>query len=409
MNSLWMRKIDLWFGVPLCWLMSLWARLAGRRGRDREGPPRRVLFIELAEIGGLVVAYPALARARALFPQAELYFLTFQAGQGILDLLGVVDRTHQIIIRPDGLPTFLADTWRAIRTMRRLGIDATVNLETFARFSTLLAYLSGAGRRAGFHRFHDEGRYLGELVTHKVVYNPHVHAALTFVSLAQALAEPASDQPRAKVSLQGVSLDLPRLEAGGPARAAMAAKLREQFPDYAKGQRLVLVNPNASDLVPVRRWPLESFLELIQGLLEDPELLVAFTGTRGERPQAEELRQRLGSPRVLDMAGQTTLPELIDLYNLADLLITNDSGPAHFASLAGLPTLVMFGPETPDIYGPLGPQVRVVYRGLACSPCVSAYNQKLSPCRDNLCMRGITPTGMLERARAILAGGDSPK
>lgn len=67
----------------------------------------------------------------------------------------------------------MGDTLAAIRRMRQLGVDATINLETFARFSTLLALFSGAGRRVGFHRFHDEGRYLGGLITHQVIYNPH--------------------------------------------------------------------------------------------------------------------------------------------------------------------------------------------------------------------------------------------
>lgn len=401
MNSLLMRKIDRWLGVPLCWLCTLGLRLAAWLGRGQapQGAPRRILVIELAEIGGLVVAYPALAHLRRRFPQAELYFLTFAGGQGILDLLGLVDRQHQVIIRPDGLITFLADTLAAIRRMRQLGIDATINLETFARFSTLLALFSGAGRRVGFDRFHDEGRYLGGLITHRVIYNPHRHAAQTFLTLVEALAEPADAEPRAKVSLEALSLELPRLQTSPQAAQVIEDKLKEHYPALAPGQRLVLINPNASDLVPVRRWPDAYFLQLALGLLEDPDILVVLTGTAPERPAAEVLRLALESPRVLNLAGATTLPQLIDLYNRASLLITNDSGPAHFASLTGLAVLVLFGPETPAIYGPLGPGVRVLYRGLACSPCVSAYNQKLSPCADNRCLKQITPAEVLEKAR----------
>ncbi|MBI5522008.1 MAG: glycosyltransferase family 9 protein [Desulfarculus sp.] len=404
MNSLLMRKIDRWAGVPLCWLCTLamgaWAWL---RPRPRPaGPPRRIVVIELAEIGGLVVAYPALAHLRRRFPQAEVYFLTFAGGQGILDLMGLIGRERQIIIRPEGLLTFLADTWAAIRRMRQLEIDATINLETFARFSTLLALLSGAARRAGFDRFHDEGRYLGGLITHQVIYNPHHHAAQTFLTLVEALAEEPDAEPRAKVSLEGLSLDLPRIETTPAAAQTIEDKLQALYPGVTPATRLVLINPNASDLVPVRRWPDHYFMHLVQGLLEDPGLLVVLTGTAPERPAAEVLRLALDSPRVLNLAGATTLPELIDLYNRASLLITNDSGPAHFASLTSLAVLVLFGPETPRIYGPLGPGVRVLYRGLACSPCVSAYNQKLSPCNDNRCLKQITPAEVLEKAREIL-------
>lgn len=401
-----MRKIDRWLGVPLCWLCTLFLRLAAwlRPRRLPQGAPKRILVIELAEIGGLVVAYPALAHIRRRFPQAELYFLTFAGGRGILDLLGLIDAEHQVIIRPEGLFTFFKDTLAAVARMRRLGIDATINLETFARFSTLLALASGAGRRAGFHRFHDEGRYLGGLITHQVIYNPHRHAAQTFLTLVEALAEEPDAEPRAKASLEDMSLELPRIASSPQAARVIEDKLQSLYPDLSPGTRLVLINPNASDLVPVRRWPDAYFLHLGQGLLEDPDLLVVLTGTAPERPAAEVLRLAMESPRVLNLAGQTTLPQLIDLYNRASLLITNDSGPAHFASLTALPVLVLFGPETPAIYGPLGPGVRVLYRRLACSPCVSAYNQKLSPCTDNLCLKQITPAEVLEKAREILAG-----
>lgn len=405
MNSLWMRRIDLWLGVPLCWLctwvLRLWSRLAAPP--PPPGQPQRILFIELAEIGGLVVAYPALALARQRFPQAELYFLTFQGGQGILDLMGQVDREHQVIIRPDGLLTFLRDTLAALGRLRRLKIDASINLETFARFSTLLALLSGARRRVGFHRFHDEGRYLGELITHKVIYNPHRHAGQTFLTLVEALAEEPDAEPRAKLPLPEPPLALPVLTSSPQDAQVIRDKLTAQYPELGPGHRLVLMNPNASDLVPVRRWPDEYFRQLGQGLLTDPQLLLVLTGTAPERAHAEKLRQDLASDRVLNLAGQTTLPQLIDLYNQASLLITNDSGPAHFASLTTLLVLVLFGPETPAIYGPLGPGVRVLYRRLACSPCVSAYNQKLSPCTDNRCLKEITPTQVLDEARALLA------
>jgi ADP-heptose:LPS heptosyltransferase len=70
-------------------------------------------------------------------------------------------------------------------------------------------------------------------------------------------------------------------------------------------------------------------------------------------------------------------------------MVTNDSGPAHFAAASGLPTIVLFGPETPHLYKPLG-NARALYAGLACSPCVSAHNHRKTACTDNVCMRAIT-------------------
>ncbi len=408
MNPDRMRMIDRWLGTPLCLLLTLYRRLRNLRPRRPrpQGPPRRILFIELAEIGGLVVAYPCLAHARRRFPRAELYFLTFQGGQGILDLMEIIDRDHQIIIRPHGLLSLARTTLAALLRLRRLGIDATVNLEGYARFSTLLAFLSGARRRVGYHPFHEEGHNLGDLITHKVIYNPHLHAAHSFISLVEALAQEPAAEPRAKLPVRHIPLQVPRVETGPEQARAIRAKLAAAYPGLETGHKLVLLNPNASDLVAARRWPLEYFLQLGRGLLEDEEVVIVLTGTEQEREAAEILRRALDDPRVVNLAGKTSLAELIHLYNQARLLVTNDSGPAHFASLTRLKVLVLFGPETPAIYGPLGPGVEVVYRALACSPCVSVYNQKRSPCSDNRCLKDIEPEEILERARRILQGQD---
>ncbi len=184
MNTNLMRVVDLWVGAPLCFVATGLDRLL-RRFRKRPAPatpPHRILFIQLAETGGIVVACPAVARAKALFPGAEIFFLSFTLGDGILQIIGV-DRDHRVTIRTDGLVRFALDSLRAVLALRRLGIDAIVNLETFARYSTLLAWAVAAPRRVGFHRFHDEGHYVGALLTHRVIYNPHVHAGRTFLAL----------------------------------------------------------------------------------------------------------------------------------------------------------------------------------------------------------------------------------
>ncbi len=404
-----MRRIDRWVGVPCCLVATALSRLMRlvRPGAD-PGTPKRILFIEMAEIGGLVVAYPAMNHARRRFPDSELYFLTFSGGEDILDLMGLVPQERRIIIRPDNPLSFLADTLRAIRRIRAENIDTTINLETFARFSTLLAFLGGVPRRVGFHRFFDEGRYLGDLITHKVIYNPHVHASQTFITLVEAAGELAGPEPLWKKPLEEVSMDLPRVQVSEEARRAVTDKLKALYPPLEPLHRVVLLNPNASDLVAVRRWPVEHFLALSRGLLEDPAVVLVLTGTGDERPHAETIRRALDSDRVVNMAGMTTLRQLIDLYDVSHLLVTNDSGPAHFASLTDLPGLVLYGPETPSIYGPLGPNMQVIYRGLACSPCVSAYNQKRSPCSDNICMSGITPEEVLSQARAMLSERPAP-
>jgi ADP-heptose:LPS heptosyltransferase len=103
------------------------------------------------------------------------------------------------------------------------------------------------------------------------------------------------------------------------------------------------------------------------------------------------------------MAGQTSMPELLTLYHAADVLVTNDSGPGHFSSLTPVHAIVLFGPETPRLFGPLSPTHTVIWKELACSPCVSVFNHRLSPCRNNVCMQAIGVDEVFDAVAAALS------
>ena len=95
--------------------------------------------------------------------------------------------------------------------------------------------------------------------------------------------------------------------------------------------------------------------------------------------------------------------ELITLLHSASLLITNDGGPGHFASLTPIPSIIFFGPETPDLYGPLGEKAVCFYESLPCSPCLTAYNHRKSPCDgNNVCLKAIGPEEVFEKACELL-------
>lgn len=151
------------------------------------------------------------------------------------------------------------------------------------------------------------------------------------------------------------------------------------------------MNPNASDLLPLRRWPGERYVELARRLLaKHQDVFVGFTGAPDEATATAELVRQVGSSRCISLAGKTTLRQLLVLYTLAEVLVTNDSGPAHFATLTPIRVVTLFGPETPALFAARTLRNTVLWAGIACSPCVNAYNSRQSPCRDNLCMQAIT-------------------
>src|SRR5262245_5543249 len=140
-------------------------------------------------------------------------------------------------------------------------------------------------------------------------------------------------------------------------------------------------------------------------MLSVPECVLVITGLSSEQADAKYIQAQVQSTRCIDFAGKVNFREMLTLYSLASLMVTNDSGPAHFASLLRLPTVVLFGPETPRLYSLIGDHHKDMYSNFACSPCVSVYNGKKSPCRESRCLMAITPEAVLAEVRLLL--GDS--
>jgi ADP-heptose:LPS heptosyltransferase len=406
-----MRAIDYWVGVPLVFFLTVVYRIQRALGLagPPDGKPRNILFIQLAEMGTMVVAYPALKKARELYPDAALHFLCFTQIRPSVEILDIIPADNIITIDAHSLPTFVRDTLRFMSRARRRGIDTVINMEAFVRYSSVLSYVSGASRRVGFHRFNQEGLYTGDLLTHNVFYNAHIHAAHTFLDLVHALNAPPGQVPRVKRPKAMDDLEVPKITADANASDKVWQKLRAINANIGPTSKLVVLNANASARFPMRRWPLESFAELVRELLEDPEVFVAIMGVASEKPDAQYICTKLGSPRVLDLTGQTTMTELLQLFNVAHVLVTNDSGPAHFAALTRIHVIVFFGPEVPERYRPLTESCDVIHTGYSCSPCIGPFNQRQSPCNDNLCLKsiGVEEVAGLVRSRldAVRASG----
>jgi ADP-heptose:LPS heptosyltransferase len=283
-----------------------------------------------------------------------------------------------------------------LRRIRHRRIDVAVDLEFFARFSAALTWLSGARWRAGMHAFHGEGPFRGDLFTHRVLYNPHIHTSAMFFTLVEALTRPAARLPALDFA-SAVAPEPEPLFVASPEEVARVRSLLRQKTGSREDARIILLNPNASDLLPLRRWPPERYSALARQILNQlPEVYVVFTGLKGEADALGASVQSVGSPRCFSLAGMTTLRELLVLYDLSEVLVTNDSGPAHFAVLTPVDVITLFGPETPSLFAASTPRNTVIFLGLACSPCVSALNNRQSVCKDNQCMKQISVERVLD-------------
>jgi lipopolysaccharide heptosyltransferase II len=393
-----MRFIDRWAGIPLCFFTSLLIWKNKKTGIGAESNDT-IVFIGIAEIGALVVAYPAIQEARKQHPQSRICFITAPAGKQTLELMGF-EVKDILLIRTSSIQNILGDIVKIRNVFKKVRVSAVV-LEPFTRFSTLVATWIGASKRLGCHRFLAEGVYLGNLLTHRLVYNPHLHASQTYFALAKLLEEPESVEPTLKEVVASQIKNRLKIEIPENEHQILKQRLQGEISDFSF-KKIVLLNANASDIVPLRKWSLSNFVELGKRLLENAEITVVLTGSPEENEACADLALKIDPDRVINFAGKTTFKELITLYSLSDLLVTNDSGPVHFASTTDIPIIALFGPETPKIFGPMSPHAKTISLGLACSPCISVFNQKKSSCTDNQCMKQITVEMVIQETQKIL-------
>lgn len=400
------RIIDKWVGQPLCGLLTLF-RTATSPLTKKSRPLRKILFIKFIEQGATVLAYPAIKRAIELVGRENVYFWVFEENRPVLDFLDIIPPENIYTVRTSSIFTFLFDIMRTLRQIRREKIDATIDMEFFTRAPAILSYLTGACRRVGMHRFTSEIPYRGNLMTHRIQYNPYLHTAVTYYTLVESLLRDPSETPMVKCKLADIDLSPPSFNPSEKEKIRMQETL-SQIAGRNVERPIVLLNPNASDLIPIRRWPKECFVDLGKRILTDhPRVTIVITGSPSEKDTALEVSREIGSERIVNMAGKTTLRELLVLYTISDILVTNDSGPVHFASLTNINSVCLFGPETPRLYGPLGNRAYVITSDLACSPCVNVYNHRFSPCRDNTCMKTITVEEVYKVVSSLLSKIDT--
>ncbi len=398
-----MRTIDHRVGVPLCalftpivWLRDWIARLVGGTSTS----PRKVLFIELSEMGSAIIVDPAMRATLAR--GAEIFFLIFKSNRASLSLLNTVPPDNVFTIDSSSIMSLALDTLKFLLWSRARKIDTVIDLELFSRFTALLTGLSGARRRVGYHIFHGEGLWRGNMLTHKVHYNPHIHIAKNFLSLIHAAFATTQETPFSKINIPDSAINIAQAVIDPQVRLDVLHRI-ERLAEKAQcsfkldAQPLFLVNPNASELLVQRRWAPERFSALIVELQRKwPDSLILLTGSPDEFEYVENVRLGAQASHALNFAGQVSFAELPALYSLADVMVTNDSGPGHFSSVTDLHTVVLFGPETPALYGSLGKSIPITAQ-LACSPCVSAANHRKTPCSDNVCMQAISVAQVMEK------------
>ena len=335
-------------------------------------------------VGDAVLTVPALRELRRLFPRARLTLATRPWAEGIFAGADFIDDllvTGNTSSRPAAVFNE-AREWRA----RRFDL-AVLFPNAFA--PALVAALARVPVRAGYAT---QGR--SALLTHRVglpVWRSTRHEVFYYLNLVAELER----------KLYGTST-VGKSEPDAGLRVT-DARLREArlllSENGARPARpLVAICPGSTNS-RAKRWPAERFAAVADMLNEKLGVEVVLIGAREELDITEEVVRRMRARPVV-LTGKTDLAQTAAVLKASDLLVTNDTGPAHIAAAVGCPVVVIFGPTNPFTTRPFSGSAEVVRRPPDCAPCM------LRDCPiDHRCMTAITPEDVFERAAYTLELG----
>lgn len=338
----------------------------------------KILILKPSSLGDVVQALPVLRLLKRHRPESEIYWWIDAALAPLLegdpDLAGVVRFERRRWASPRHWP----DVLRHVHWLRAQQFDWVIDLQSLLRTGAF-AWLANGGLLVGLDEAREGARGFYDIVVRRPSF--HTHAVDWYLAVLRALGVPA----------QG---DFEWL----PPRPAVAQAIRQRW--AADGARWIALQPGAR--WANKRWPAAHFAELTRRLVaEFPDVRVAILGGADDEALGAQIAA-VAPERCLNLAGQTSLPELVEWLRLTRVLVTNDSGPMHIAAALGTPLVALFGPTEPRRTGPYGRLDAVLQQALPCVPCMKPRCHWPQPME---CLTALGPDRVFERVRRLLAAG----
>ncbi len=382
MNISGMRFLDSLLGFPSCLLVGGTRQLLSP-AKESIKAPKSILVMKFFGMGSILLASPMIRQMKQRFPDASISIVTFEENQELVRRLPLFDEMR--FIRNSSLANFAVDTLRFMKEVFAGRYDLLIDLEFFSYYSALFAGLNYKRQSVGFAAIKPVRQWMYD---GHISYEGEQHIVDKFSHFLNYLDVQPDSEPQ-----------LHPLDTSEQEQQSVATLLES----YAN-KTLVALNVNTGPLAPMRKWPLENYKALIDGLLKDETLHLFLIGGRQDAEFVSRFAKSLPENRFTNVAGKLNLGELFELFKRCSLFIGNDSGPAHIAESAGLSSLVLFGPETSRLYGPRALPSKGLQADHFCSPCLNVYDGKRFACKDNICLKKISVDEVEKHAKRILYG-----
>lgn len=346
----------------ICYLEGLLLLLLCMIMKDlRDYQPKKILVRMPNWIGDLVMATPVLEDLKAAYPSAEI---TAMCRSPLAELLKYNPFLDEIYSFEKGPGIFSRrDSQRSVVRKLHTGSYDLGILLTNSLSSAWCLWQGNVKYRIGYR---GDGRT--SLLTHPIHFSPHEeHQVITYKRLLEPLGITISDTK--------------------PSLALLGEEVRNAYQTLGRygideAQIIVGINPGAA-YGSAKCWLPERFQEVMSSLLEShPYAVIVLFGDHGTLEVVTQIARKFPT-RVINLAGQTSLRELIALIKICHVFLTNDSGPMHIADAVGTPLLALFGSTNPFATGPYI-QKNILRKEVSCSPCY----KRVCPI-DFRCMKGI--------------------
>lgn len=365
------RWLDKYVGGFLCLFFSVFNLF---RKKESSDSCEHILILKFYEMGCIVLLHPCLKALRQKYPNAKITFFTIKKNREIAEMTGIPN----LILTCDdkNVFSFLCDVIKNVLRLKTEKIDVLVDLEFLTRFSAIITFLVRAKRSIGFH---SAKVFRGNFYSETVDYPEKKHITEIYKKIFGKL-----DVTVEYRTPFGLNFEIP-----------------EKFKGYSG--KIISVNVNSDIAILERRWPKKYFLELVN-FLQTTSYKIVLTGSEKDKKYVQSLIVQLDNKNIENSAGELSLKQLAGLFSISKLVISSDSGPLHLAYAMDVPTFSFFGPETPNIFGPIGDKHTIFYKNLSCSPCVDIYDGKKVRCiyKKVECLEQIKPEEVIERLKKML-------
>lgn len=340
---------------------------------------KRVVVRGTNWVGDAVMTVPALRELRRVLPDAHI---TLVSRSGAADIFMDADFIDEVLVYER---TGLGSAWSQASEWRRRRFDLALLFQN-AFEAAAIAFLARVPQRLGY----DADRR-GMLLTQAIplpAWKNERHEIFDYLNLVAELER----------DLYGHST----IESTEPQFALRVSVNRQQRAKHSLREHglrgdapLVLLCPGSINS-RAKRWTAERYAQVADQFAESG-VSVALIGSAAEMQVSNEVSRLTKSTPVV-LTGQTSVAEAAAIISVADVLITNDTGPAHIGSALGTPTLVIFGPTNPLTTRPFAPDAEIIRHKPDCAPCM------LRDCPiDHRCMTAISPEEVFAKANAMMS------